>query len=436
LSEDKGEEEEQKIDQPLLQKLTDACVKAKEVKFIFPESNILDALNSSFLPLSISASNKISEISSALGDHIVKDDRFPGNNTRMLRNGIYGATGFYPNFVAPVLLKLALKTDNPAGAIEKLQRVLAKTTKESGKTIRALWGVPVEREIEFTDKVKIVQFKDVPDCFQKREFSDISRFFYRSPVSTMLDAIQPQSALIVDHLIEPLTYNPNEAGKTTSDESRETEELLSDITLVLTVIGPRSALLATQWFTYDDEDLNDMLLGKMRQGTLHEILPNTPGNSFPVLDPVESREIIQRFLRLDDDLKRKLRIALQRLNQAFRRHNVGDKAVELSIAFETLLGDETNTEITHKIKVRSVRLIGGTDEIRIRNAAIMKIMYNARGNLVHAGYVDGSKIKEIDGRTMGVSEILDQAVKICADLIKIIIRSGSIPTWQTFDIIG
>lgn len=202
----------------------------------------------------------------------------------------------------------------------------------------------------------------------------------------------------------------------------------------MTVVGPRVPISAAQWFNFDDPDLDlASILSGTRRSQLLEILPNLPGD-YPILDPTEAQHIVQGYLALQGDTQHKVRVALQRLNQAQRRRNVGDRALELSTAFETLLGDDATTEMTHKIKVRSARLVGGPDDVRKKNAAIINKAYEIRSKLVHTGHVDPAKFKIVCGQRMSASDIIDHAVTVCVDLIKIIIRRGSIPNWSIFDI--
>ena len=55
-----------------------------------------------------------------------------------------------------------------------------------------------------------------------------------------------------------------------------------------------------------------------------------------------------------------MRLALQRLGQALRRHAFGDKAIDLAIALETLNADGQNNEVSHKVKVRATKIPGAT----------------------------------------------------------------------------
>lgn len=408
----------------LLQELTTACQEANRTRVSGGEFGLLEALEFPLIDLSRAARHEMYRFQDALYEQLIKDDRFPGNTVRMIRCGPMGALGFYPHFAPQALMRLALRAGNPAEAITRFQRLIEMPS-ASGKTVYALWGVPMEKESQLTDKVTIMPIEQVPDSRQKRKIMNPSYIDFGLSANSALDFTPPQSALVVAHNIDPLFHDPESPeGETARDEFRETDELLSDITLVLTVVGSRVVLFATQWFTFDDSDLNDVLLGTISRNSLHEILPISPLTPSPILDSAEAQDIVRAYLRLDVASRNRVRVALRRFGQALRRHNPGDKAVELCTAFEALLGDGGNTEMTHKIAVRTARLIGGDDETRKKNHHIMKQAYKIRSSLVHTG---GVNIKNASGT-------IEQAISICADIIKIIIRKGAIPNWQLFDI--
>lgn len=416
----------------LLEELVAAYQQLSAMKITTGELSLLEALDSPNSEISVKVASQIHDWGKKLQMLLVKDDRFPSNSVRIVR-GDGGGSGFYPNFVGVSLVRIALQTGSPEAAIAWLQKVLATTT-ATGKTIHALWGVPVDREIQLTPHVKIVPINELPDSFQKKRITGDSCFFNNSLVMPRLDYEQPQSALMVDRKIEPFIYDPAVEQNFNNDEYLQTNELLLDVTLALTVVGPRVPISAAQWFTFDDPDLEKAGISSgVRRSQMLEILPNQ-SSDYPVLDPVEASQIVQAYLALHIETRDKVRVALQRLNQAQRRHNIGDRAVELSIAFETLLGDNANTEMTHKIKVRSARLIGGTDDVRKKNAAIINKAYDIRSNLVHKGRVDAAKVENVCSQKMSAAEIIDHAITMCADLTKIIIRRGSIPDWACFDI--
>ena len=82
----------------------------------------------------------------------------------------------------------------------------------------------------------------------------------------------------------------------------------------------------------------------------------------------------------------------------------------------------------------SVRLIGGTKEVRERNASIVNKAYKIRSRLVHTGHVNANKTETLFGQAMSHFEIIDYTISLCSDLIKVIMLQGSIPDWPSFDI--
>lgn len=56
------------------------------------------------------------------------------------------------------------------------------------------------------------------------------------------------------------------------------------------------------------------------------------------LDASEIQQMISQFKLLEDQTKLKIRVALERFNFALRRGHLGDVAIDLCIALESLVG--------------------------------------------------------------------------------------------------
>ncbi|MBS1160699.1 MAG: hypothetical protein H6R15_3118 [Proteobacteria bacterium] len=424
----------EQTDLSLLEELTGAFEQGRTIRLLNGDLTLLEALQSDDTHTSSMASLQMYNlIGNRLTKRLVQDQRFPGNRTKMIRTD-NGGCGFYPAFVALPLLRRALRTGSPEDAIAWLQEVLS-TTVATGKTIDALWGVPVEQEIPLTEGIKLVPIDNLPESKNKQwmmgaEFSNLS-----SPIITTLSFTPPQSALVVTRKIDPFLFDPDLGTELTNDEYLKTHELIKEIVLVLTVVGPRVAISAAQWFTFDDPDLEEAnILSGGRSMQMLEILP-LGAKDYPTLNCAEAQEMVAGYINLTGDNRSKVRVALQRLNQALRRHNTGDSAVELATGLEALFGDSDNSEMTHKIRMRTARVIGGAQQERIKNAQLIKRMYEIRSKLVHTGHVDLNKTFKIGEQSMTARDIVDQAVQICAQAIKTIIRRGSIPNWSVFDIL-
>jgi len=415
---------------PLLIALEKALEEGRLVRLAESNLGLADALSCIDIEvatnLRVEAIDELNRLAEGLDTKLIEDERFPGNESRFLR-GAYGATSIYPYQAGLLLLQRAFRTGSAEEAIEWLRKVLT-ATEAKGKTIQALWGVPVTTEIELANGVRIMPVSSLPDSEEKRQLTSLSSRHGRN-IWSSLDFSPPESALVRERCLSPVTFDPMKAGSF-DDVQRDADALFSDITLALTVVGPRIAIAGAQWFTFDDSDFD---LHRAQAFSVVEVLPARMAD-YPALNGVEAVEIVGAFLRLEGKTRRKVKIALERINQAQRRHGVGDRAVDLSTAFEAILGDDKTTEMTHKVKVRCVRLLGGSDSIRKTNFLVMGKMYNVRSSLVHSGEVKPGATETLEGVRVPVSDIVDRAIVLCVQLTKAIIRSGEIPNWDVFDI--
>jgi hypothetical protein len=391
------------------------------------ELGLLDAEDYPVGAVNYKAALHIMEIGKKLPDIIIHDERFPGNKVLMIRR-LGSALGFYPHFIATPLVRRVLRTGDPDDAIRWLQKVLA-TTGADGQCVLALWGVPVERRIELTPQVAIVPMDELPESKQKQL---VTSLWYQttSPFFSALQLTSPQSALVVGERLEPFFHTPD--GGNPTDGFAATRELLSEIALVLTAVGRRVSLEAACWFNFDDPDLEQASISKyFHVQSFIEVLPLNPP-VYPPLDPGEAPKVVQNYLAMQEPARGKVRVALQRLSQAQRRHSIGDQAVELSIALEALMGDNAPTEMTHKIAVRSVRMLGGDKQLREKNAKVIKRTYEIRSQTVH-GQAKSSGQK---GHETARRENISCALEICFELVETIIQRREIPNWSAFDYSG
>jgi len=228
--------------------------------------------------------------------------------------------------------------------------------------------------------------------------------------------------------------SPSTSLEASNAEYIERYELFREIALALTVVGPRVSLLADHWFTFDDPDIQQArILGASRSRSLIEILPKMP-REHPPLDPVEALAVVTDYLKLEGNTRNKVRLSLDRLNQAQRRHNVGDQAVELCTALEALVGDGQTTEMTHKVRVRGAKMIGGDAASRRRNATIIGKTYDIRSKLVHTGRVDESKAYALPDESLTAAQLIEATILLVASLIKVVIRERGVPKWSEFDV--
>lgn len=382
----------------LYNELAAAVDQARKVKIEFPNISLLDALRSENRTLSAHATLQLYKLGEALNDIIKADPRFPGEQVKFLRT-YNGSSQIYPHDIGRTMLGYILRENTVEDAIEWMLKVL-NTRSASGSIILSLWGVPVAEEIQLTPNVRIFPLESLPDTPQKRLLESLPIKMMEAPHGGSLGYKAPESALLMTAVIDPVIVSGEEIENVSRlTDFQKAQDDIFEIALVLTAIGPRVSLTSAQWFSFDDLDLNDAstISGAYSWKPI-EIMPFWQ-RDFPTLDPVEAPQLVQRYLGLPDNVRRQVRVALERLNQAQRRVNVGDQAVELSIAFESLLGD-SQAEMTHKIKIRAVRLLGGNEEVRIANTKIIGKTYDIRSKLVHSGTVDLKKQYSIGDQHM------------------------------------
>lgn len=409
----------------------------------FLEKKLLEATEYQFKPMSLFelldfGSQKISsrapyilnDMCSGLKDLIITDDRFPGNNPKLIRS-LNGASAFYPEYLGPTLLRYIIDKRSVAEGISWLQKILS-TKEASGKFISALWNVPIESEFQISDDITIVPFDSLPHSDQKQAIINSQFDNGILPVSIFWEP--PSSALIVSHTVAPFVYDPAD-HKDDVENSKyiEYHDRLNEISLLLTLIGPRVPVLFAYWFNFDDKDHELAQLSKSRGSPILEILPNIRLENPLVLNSDEAKEIIHKFYCLCKTDQEKIKTATNRLKLALSRRDPSDSAVEASIALEILCGDTQTNEMTHKVKVRAVRFLGGNKEKRERNKEIIKVTYTMRSKLVHQGIHENKPVK-ISGELLSRTAITNEAGILTSEIIKKIIRSGKFPDWQSFDI--
>ncbi|RDK04479.1 HEPN domain-containing protein [Paraburkholderia lacunae] len=415
-------------DEPELERLLGSALdKIDSTRYPNVEIPFLDALRSEDRNVWWGAVTQLQELTAGIKDAIVRDSRFPGEQVRMMRSGLGGGSGFYPNFIDQLLVRRAAHSGSAEKAIQWLQKILT-TSDATGRLILTLWGVPVESDIQLTDGVKIVLVERLPESEQKQIVIEHAYGGGRRMPTSALDFAAPKSALVIERRVTPLTYDG--CATPQHDDHISTYELLREIALVLTIDGPRVSLPGMLWFTFDDSDFN---VWPSSMNPLMEIMPTQFGD-YPNLDPVEAPQMVRAYLALPAGTRQHVRVAIERISQAQRRRSVGDRAVELATALEALVGDGANNEMTHKVKVRTVRLVGGSRDERIVNAAIINKTYSIRSKLVHTGRIDENATDAIAGSRFTVSQIVDRGLSLCVQLTKKIIMRGEIPDWSLFDI--
>ena len=340
-----------------------------------------------------------------------------------------GGSGFHASEAATALLRRARKGENPQRAVEWLTKVIT-TERANVLCVMALWGVSVNDRVQLGQGVELVPLEQVPPSRQRDrvlgpvEFTDIQ---FAAPWMWK----PPKAGLAVTACVDPfITKATTDEGSPAKDQLRY-HNLLDDVRLGLTCVGPCAPLQAASWFQYEDPDLEDAAVYKGTSGTLHEILPSgfEPEVS---INTADAQAVISAFLALSGKTLARVRVSLERLNQALRRRAAGDYALELSIALEALLA-EGQGENAYKVALRAGLLSADDAERRAESRGIIGAVYSLRSALVHNGRAP--EMVKVRGKgQLPATDIVQQGASITATVIREVIRRGEIPNWYALEL--
>lgn len=395
--------------------------------------SLMEAMESDDLRAHALAAMDVMRIADGLDALIRSDSRFVGDTQMFIRTDNGGSNFTFR--LGTRLLEEAAKRNSAAAAIDWASRVLS-TTAASGLIVSPVWGVSVEGPVELGNGITLIPLNQVPQSPGLRWLEHQQKMAGNGLISTTLTWQEITAALVLKREIQNAVSPEAETDHGAAMAAAESvDRLFQDTSLVLALVGPRVVTPVTRWFTFDDPDIEAATGGGSRATRIHEILPLRMRPTV-MLDPALAQTVVKEFFALDPKGKtaKTLRVALLRLQQSMTRHNVGDASVELSIALEALCGDEQTSEMTHKVTVRAVRLLGGGEATRKRNYALIKRIYGIRSKLVHRGQ-EPTGTHTVEGTAMSAEALLAEGTALCAHLIRTILARGAIPDWSEFDIL-
>lgn len=130
---------------------------------------------------------------------------------------------------------------------------------------------------------------------------------------------------------------------------------------------------------------------------------------------------------------------LTRLNSSMMRtqkNEVEDAAIDLGIAMEALLTRDRDHDasVSYLLRLRGTLLLGGDPDTRRQNYIRIRELYTLRSKAAHGESIAAS-VSVPHGpnrqrRSVNAREFLGEGTKLCADLIKAVIRRGEIPYWE------
>lgn len=322
----------------------------------------------------------------------------------------------------PRALWLRATSASPAAAVDWLESLLS-TAEANAIFVMPLWGVDLAGEVQLSDTVRLVPWELLPDSPQRDAFTNEMPSVGSRPYSW----VPPKAALVEDFTIKPLLKKDGEAVAT-PDTTSQTR--LNDIRLSLSLCGPRTLVPGRQWAQYISADLAELQLSPQLIPMM-EIEPRVL-HAFGSFDASKAQALVRRVPALEDPLRAKVHLSLDRFDRGLRRSDAGDAALEFAIALESLLGD-SSTDLTYKVALRSALLAGGKSNEKISVRDTVQTLYGLRSTVVHTGRSpDNVKTKRAGRWTP--AQVMENGARVAASVISAVIDRGNLPDWFEFEI--
>ena len=335
-----------------------------------------------------------------------------------------------PTSTAFYLIRQALDGNSVSKAVDALCE-LAKS-RRCGFTLYApISGASIEKARMLSKSLALIPWSDVPNGPQKSEFE-------RTQGTRIFEMLRPPAtAAIRFHLSDKqvLFASSDDAGGDTlaaGMEAMTTE--LGDVVHAIASLGHSPVVLLGSW----DEIESDALAKMSGQGTMyfaaslernHHLAVRNPSN----IDAEQLTQIFGRWHALAKSDQVVLRVALSRLNQASRRMDIVDKALDLGIALEVMLlhGGGDQSELSFRLSSRGATFMSGGHTQRVSHYNLLRDAYRLRSKAAHRGVLPAS----LGTRT--VADILNDAAALTAEIAKRLIERGGFPNdWEIEYVLG
>ncbi|OEE57653.1 HEPN domain-containing protein [Vibrio splendidus] len=315
-----------------------------------------------------------------------------------------------------------------AYAINSLQVFISSPTTPC-MGVAALSGISVNDEIRLTDELTIVPFNTLPLSRAKETFFPPFMepvFALKLGFSPIVDIgyKPPESAVVLSFDVAPKT-----STKSTFSNNNNLASL-TELGEFLTLIDTATPVVIGMW-----SELKGSVPCK-------EIIGG--GWSSPVVDVLSKRTyrltqdkwdehsaLYAKFVALPQKVRDLLRVPIERINQARRRTNQVDRAIELGVACEALLlnDKEHNAQLSFILKLRAALFLGRTYEEKQTLMHFFGALYSCRSNAAHTGRLK-PQIKIAHRGNVDVHTVLAEGDALCVEMIVKIIEQGGFPNWD------
>lgn len=334
-----------------------------------------------------------------------------------VRTSPSGGGGFNPRYMGYRFIARARIT-GAEETLEAFERFFAIRNRHL-LGVAALWGLHPLRSFEIWNGIWLRPLHEVPSSEAVDVLMGVPSWAGETGSPTMFEIhARPRAALTWNFTLEPaLIFGPR-FPPLPPESNRELEVL--DIARCLTVVCSRQVSHLATW--YQTDYLADVLPEFVAGGG--QLI--SWGHQFAIepeaVDEELASEVIRGFFRLDEKVRQRLRVVMDRLNAAkIEAATPESRAIDLGIALEALLFNpkDPSSEISSKFKLRGALLASDVPEERKKVSKLLDNVYRLRSIAAHGG-----SFQEDDP---AVYEALLLGTELACTLLVRVLRIGRIP---------
>ncbi len=333
----------------------------------------------------------------------------------------------------PILAKWLIISTEQKGVQVTVNKLISYLDLDNNSSLAylAVSGVAPSEPIEISESITLFPFDSLPSSFPKDSFDPpylkekfIRRLGFLPPNNNHFKS--PKGVLIKKFSVFPKVYSQDDEPHAISEHT-DLEEACEFFTLCSKNATP---VRIGSWIELDDSIPCKQIAG----GGWGSPLPDVISSKDVTISQNEwdgFKNLYSMFRNLGQKDRDILRIPIQRINQARRRANSTDKAIDQGVAFEALfLNDKTHKDqISYTFRLRASLFLGEDIEEREKLMSFFTAFYSCRSQAAHTGKLS-SKIKVSFRGKLNPYNLLQESDELCVKAICKIIEKGRFPDWN------
>jgi hypothetical protein len=314
-----------------------------------------------------------------------------------------------PNRIMRLLIRMMLRSD-AAAAVAWLHR-LFKIDRTPLRMVAVVHGVEVKQPISLVNRVSLLPG------------SILTKVAELDPRYKARLAPDGKGWMLTTAVFEMGTIAASTGPDRAASDSAY--DALLDAARAFTITDRGAPVVGTSWTDFVDPDLALTEIGGGWVGARFEGSPSR----FRVKVGDQALAWAERYLKMADQSRQAMDVALDRLNLARRRMSPGDQAIDGGICLEALLGDDSSQELTYKLRLRAALLLGRSVDDRKKIREDVGHLYNLRSKMVH-GRVRAAKDAARD------AHIASRGLEICTQAVRAIVQRKVLPDFARWELTG